>query len=713
MTLEAVAQNYLAQGFSVIPVKGKHGKDIDDAKKPLIPWEEFQHRKATPDEVSQWFKQWPRADIAIVTGPISDLFIIDLDGEEWRKSVADKEFPMTWTARTTRGGFHYYCRWSPRLAEYVTNRARILPGVDVRGAGGYAVAPPSQGFNGIPYGWIDGRSPQDCERSAVPDWIYSNLTNKDRATGSNNGGGTASKTPISEILEGVTKGQRNESLTRLAGFYLRLGMTQNQTLDHLRLVNQKCAPPLPEDEIQTIVQSVGRYATNSTNLTNSGSGDSYNSYFSYSYRESLLPAALSKDAFHGLLGQIVKTLDPYTEADPAAVLSNLLVMVGNVVGSRPHFKVNGDMHGLKIFMVHVGMTGKGRKGSSIGQPKRLIEYNDPKWVEKRIQSGLSSGEGLIWTVHDPVYQKQPIKDKKTGRITDYQRVMIHEGVEDKRTLIIEEEFSRTLKAMSRDGNTLSAVIRQAWDGGHLQTLTKGEPYEANGAHVSIIAHITKDELLRHFDSTEAANGFGNRFLWIVVYRSKLLPKGKSPALDVLQPLQTELSRRINFASTLEEITRTDEAETYWEGVYSALSEEKPGLSDAMTARAAPQVMRLACIYAILDQSAQVEVVHLKAALSIWQRVEDSIRFIFGQRLGDPIADEILSVLRTDGPKTLTQIHGIFKRNQSADRIRTALALLSRYRLATPEKNESGAEVWVYIDPINSIPPGNAGQDDSA
>src|SRR5207247_1860856 len=135
-------------------------------------------------------------------------------------------------------------------------------------------------------------------------------------------------------------------------------------------------------------------------------------------------------------------------------LTNLLTMAGNVVGSRPHFKVNGDSHGLKLFLEQVGATGKGRKGSSVGQPKRLIEYNDPKWVDKRIQGGLSTGEGLIWAVHDPVYQKQPIKDKKTGLVTGYQKVMIDEGIEDKRLLDIEEEFSRTLKAMSREGNTL-------------------------------------------------------------------------------------------------------------------------------------------------------------------------------------------------------------------------------------------------------------------
>ena len=68
VTLESFAKEYLSQGVSVIPVKGKHGRDIDDAKRPLIPWEEFQNRRATSEEISQWFTKWPQADLAAVTG---------------------------------------------------------------------------------------------------------------------------------------------------------------------------------------------------------------------------------------------------------------------------------------------------------------------------------------------------------------------------------------------------------------------------------------------------------------------------------------------------------------------------------------------------------------------------------------------------------------------------------------------------------------------
>jgi hypothetical protein len=127
------------------------------------------------------------------------------------------------------------------------------------------------------------------------------------------------------------------------------------------------------------------------------------------------------------------------------------------------------------------------------------------------------GEGLIYAVRDRVEG-----ENKKG-----ETAVLDEGVEDKRLLVLEAELAGVLKVMSREGNTLSPVIRQAWDDGALQTLTKNSPMKATSAHVSMVGHITKAELLRHFTETEAANGFANRFIWLLVKRSKILPFGGS------------------------------------------------------------------------------------------------------------------------------------------------------------------------------------------
>src|SRR5262249_17227827 len=154
-----------------------------------------------------------------------------------------------------------------------------------------------------------------------------------------------------------------------------------------------------------------------------------------------------------------------------------------------------DRHGTNLFAVLVGTTAKGRKGTSWGMVRELLTRIGPDWDDKCVKSGLSSGEGLIHAVRDPLEVQEPIK--KGGKVIDYQQVIQGPGVTDKRLLVVEGEFALPLKNLARDTNTLSAVIRNAWDRGDLRVLTKSSPTVATGAHISILGHTTKDELLRY------------------------------------------------------------------------------------------------------------------------------------------------------------------------------------------------------------------------
>src|SRR5206468_5277991 len=141
-----------------------------------------------------------------------------------------------------------------------------------------------------------------------------------------------------------------------------------------------------------------------------------------------------------------------------------------------------------------GQTSAGRKGTSWSEVLRVIEPLDADWRQKRIVSGMSTGEGIIFHVRDALEGKEAVKDK--GKIVSYQDVIIDHGVADKRLMVLETEFGRPLQAMRREASTLSAVIRQGWDGDHLRTLTKSFPHQATGAHLSIIGHVTSEELVR-------------------------------------------------------------------------------------------------------------------------------------------------------------------------------------------------------------------------
>jgi hypothetical protein len=398
------------------------------------------------------------------------------------------------------------------------------------------------------------------------------------------------------------------------------------------------------------------------------------------------PEPPGEAAFHGLAGRIVHTIEPASEADPAALLVQALVAFGNVIGRGARFGVEADRHHGNEFAVLVGRSSKGRKGTSWGRIIQLFREVEERWAVERVSTGLSSGEGLIWAVRDPIKKLERVRER--GREVRHEENVVDAGVEDKRLLVYEPEFANVLKQTERQGNTLSAILRQAWDGNDLRTITKNSPAHASGAHISLVGHITADELRRYLTQTEMANGYGNRHLWICADRSKLLPEGGQVDMEAWGCLRVELANAIAFARTAGIVSRDEKAGAIWRKVYGPLSEGRPGLKGALLGRAEPHVMRLAMIYALMDRTALIEAPHLMAALALWDFVERSVAFVFGDSLGDPIADELLRLLRAAGSQgvTRTEMMSYYGRNQSTDRIGRALGLLLVNKLARCERS---------------------------
>lgn len=387
------------------------------------------------------------------------------------------------------------------------------------------------------------------------------------------------------------------------------------------------------------------------------------------------PASLRDAAFVGPLGEFAKRLEPHTEADLAAILIQGLVAFGNIVGRTAHFVVEGDTHFSVLNAVLVGESAKGRKGVSWRRVRSLMANVDSTWPEP--PSGLSSGEGLIYAVRDGTsFDDIPAVPQRYEPPIDL-------GVADKRLLVVEEEFGRVLQSISRKENTLSAVIRLAFDTGNLRVMTRNCPLKATGAHVSVIGHVTCQELKRLLTSTEYANGFANRILWPFVRRSKELPDGGNSHLVDFSVVEARLKKALEFARQCGELRRDPAAAELWRSEYSRLSRGRPGLLGGVTSRAEAYVMRLALVYAVLDCSSQVALPHLEAGLAVWRYCEDSARYIFGDALGDHEADTILAGVRTAGDKgmTRTEISQLFSGNRTAAQIERALGVLSYYRLA--------------------------------
>jgi hypothetical protein len=203
-------------------------------------------------------------------------------------------------------------------------------------------------------------------------------------------------------------------------------------------------------------------------------------------------------------------------------------------------------------------------------------------------------------------------------------------------------------------------------------------------------------------TTEMANGFANRFLWISAKRSRVLPHGGNLQDADLAPLVERLKRAIELGKRGGEIRRDGQANKTWETVYEQLSSGKPGLLGAILSRNAAQVVRLGTIYALLDESLTVREEHLLAALALWEYAEASARFIFGDAVGDPVADAILSALRVSHEGlTRTEISDQFSRNRDKKGIDFALTALSRQGLArsTQEKTTGRPiEKWIAVRP---------------
>ena len=487
------------------------------------------------------------------------------------------------------------------------------------------------------------------------------------------------------INERITEGQRNAALTSLAGTMRRREMSESAIAAALLEENaQRCTPPLLEDEVRRIAESISRYPPGS----HSKNGNLPHVSIPEIKPETDWPKPMAEAAYHGLTGQVVRTIEPHTEADPAALLINFLEYFGNAVGRGPHGIVEADRHGTNLNAVLVGTTSKARKGSSRGHIHELFRRVDPTWVDTKILGGMSSGEGLIWAVRDPIERTDAVKEK--GKFTgNYETHIVDQGVADKRLLVYEPEFASVLKVMARDSNTLSAQIRQAWDSGDLRTMVKNNPAVASGTHISILGHITKEELLRYLTDIEAGNGFANRFLWIHVKRSKVLPEGGGT--PDYNRLVLALHGALDRAKNLGQLARDNEAKEAWAGIYEDLSGDASGLFGAVTARAEAQVFRLSVLYAAIDGAEVIQLPHLNAALAVWEFAQHSAKCIFG----DPTADRVLEALKF-GELTRTDINHLFQRNISSARITQALNPLLQTKRAGCERRETEGrtlEVW--------------------
>ena len=408
----------------------------------------------------------------------------------------------------------------------------------------------------------------------------------------------------------------------------------------------------------------------------------------YRFKDRRFPDPMSDDAFYGVAGQIVNIIAPVSEASKEATLAQFLVAFGNILYRGPHRK-QAAIHYLNENTVLVGETAIARKGSSWVPLQSLFSIIDQEWVSTRMKDGFQSGESVIHAVRDQITGIIPVNKRKAGEADVVEETILDKGVDDKRLLMHEEEFGRLLTVSSRPGNTISTTLRKAWDGKpKLYNEGKISPEHATNAHISVVGHITVDELLECLKAVENKNGFSNRVLWIATKRTKKIsipqwinwnekPGIVRHLLNVIQTLGPgKLAREIGWSQ---------EAEILWDKFYKSINATNKGIVGSIIARSDAHVLRLAMLYTVLDNSTLIEPKHLNAAIAFWKYCERSATWIFGEKTGNKDADQIYWALQREpkGSMTRTEISlNVFNNHSSRTRLDSAFSALVDANLAS-------------------------------
>lgn len=385
------------------------------------------------------------------------------------------------------------------------------------------------------------------------------------------------------------------------------------------------------------------------------------------------PPKLAKEAYHGILREVVAVACKTSEASPVAVAANFLGTFSAMIGRVPFQHIgDGTCHSRPFFLL-VGRTGKARKGTSEFTVRRIFDAVEQLTVDeyprlKRHEGGLSTGEGLGYAIRDKV------DDADVG------------GTDDKRIMVVEAEFAGAMAAAAREKNNLSATIRTCWDGKDIAPLTKNAAWCASAPHVCITGHITSEELLHRWDDVNAQSGFLNRFVILHIVRAKLVPmpqKTPDSEIDRLAGLVVEsvrfaISEDYRAVNTMQ-LKMSQEATALWIQEYPALTGESPGIAGALLVRVEVYCRMFAGIFALLDKTAVIEPQHIRAALAWINYWKASVSYIFqtlsakaeAERL-DAASTEVLEYIRGSPGCTRTSLTNTFKHKFTGPQITAAL-----------------------------------------
>ena len=706
-----------ANGLRVFP--------CNDDKTPRVKaWEQVE--ALSPFKLSTW------DSTALPALPIGShgMLVIDCDRkpnapdgvEAFRSLCLQSGIDVSGTliVETPSGGLHFYFKTGEA---YGNSRGALPPGIDVRGVGGYVIAPGATLPDGRTYRVVNGSwdsiapLPQALAgllRAKASPTVEPMPATQREATERERSYALRSLEDEAELIEGLKPGDgRNAALNASAhslgtmagagwidpnkaahallaaatanGHVAKHGQAQTiKTIESgMNAGMAKPRQPLeevegPEIDIPAMIRNSQKHSEPSQPVIET---------------RSKWPEPLNDDAYYGILGDFVRLESPVSEGDPNAMLIAAIAIIGSICGRGAYLVNEKNLHHPRLFMTIVGQSSNARKGTTTGRAMSFAKMIDPS-LEDRLHKGVSSGEGLIEAIRDArldIAVPTNMKKKSTTTTED-------KGVADKRLLIVQGEFGQTLQIMARPGNTLGPTLRDAWDGVQLSYRARNNWDVCREPHVTLVGNITKDELNALISDNDKANGFGNRFLWVCAKRSKSIPFTPPSNDAALQALAAKAAHMIEMATHYGQVGWMPDAASLWASQYDWLTAERSGVVANMTSRAAPQTLRIALVFAILDGKNNIDVPHLKAALEVWRYCLESAECLFGGSTGNSNADGVLSLLTAtpDGATRTMISKKVFKGNKTKDELQRILDSLIASKKARFEYRGTGpskSEIW--------------------
>ena len=362
---------------------------------------------------------------------------------------------------------------------------------------------------------------------------------------------------------------------------------------------------------------------------------------------------------YGLIGDVARAGSEGTETNAVAIAANFMAYLSCAVGRGVYLPIGNTRHHARLFCLHIGRSGRGRKGDAVSLVLRidqaLREMNE-SFAPQIHRGGLSTREGLVALMHDGYRQgRQDVP-----------------AIEDKRLWVVESEFANVLHQGRRDGNTLSAALRDCWDGVDLKPATKSNRLYASDPHVCLSGAISPGELTGLMSARDLTNGFANRFLMIWAERSRMLPFPKETPQAVVE----HLARRTREVLAFVRADRHDEREhlrmelspqAQWRYAQFYRGELNDDLGDgtvgALLERRAPMLLRLAMLMALADLQTRIDVPHIDAAMAWIRHATASVRFVFVSAAEEAklaqvreLSNRVLAFLRERGQATRSQIN---------------------------------------------------------